>query len=58
LTATEFADDEGRLETGDTASKITTEYLDIEPMSVEDLDRLRWIHVPTLQKMAVGQITH
>jgi len=58
LTATEFADDEGRLETGDAASEVTTECFDIEPMPVEDFDRLRWIHVPTLPKMVVGQITH
>jgi hypothetical protein len=58
LTATEFADDEGPVETGDAASEVTTKCLDIEPMPVEDLDRLSRIHVPTLQKTALGQITH
>jgi len=58
LTTTEFADDQGQVETSDPASEVTTECFDIEPMRVEDLDCLRWIHMPTLQKMAVGQITH
>jgi hypothetical protein len=48
LTAPEFADDERRLETSDAASEVTTQCLDIELMPVEDLDRLRWIHAPTL----------
>jgi hypothetical protein len=48
LTATEFADDEGPVETGDAASEVTTKCLDVEPMPVEDLDRLWRIHVSTL----------